>query len=1207
MGRSPRLLLLWLGSTMPAGAQTGAASVNGLVRDATAAVVPGADVQLTEKATGRAFHTKSNAVGRYTLPSLPIGAYRLEVQAPGMKTWQADLVLTVNETATVETVLAVADAATQITVAGEVTNIVTDSNPTIGTTLERSRIDQLPLNGRDYRTLVAASAPGMDFAGSSSPRAWGMRDSALEFVQDGASLTNRDQGQVTYMPPSMETIAEFKMETTNSSAKLNRPATGIITTRSGTNALHGSLFEVLRNNYVAMARARQDIWSTRPKFIRNQFGYNAGGPVVLPKLYDGRNKTFFFVVTEWQRERGGNTVGVKVPTMKFRQGDFSGLTDGQGRAITLYDPWSTDAKWSRVPFVNNVIPAQRQSPLAKYLYGITPTPNVDVNPLASANYFGPGYTRSNKAQFSARIDHRFTDNDQTFFRVQRNGFMNAQPGTDANVYPTLGGETNVRNFMVNSYVGLASWVHTFSPRLFSETLVNYSFDRFDIYTGQYSRDWSKELGLPNPFNALGFPEIRDVGVAYQWLNAERKRDNRTGILNIDENLTYVAGRHSLDFGGRFRKDRVHVLFDQAPGSGLSFASAATALYDPATGANMGAKQQTGFDGANLFLGAAAAYNATFNTQMLYMLDLEYAGYIQDNWKVTDRFTLNLGLRYEHHPPTTLNDNVMPGFDFDKRAVVYGPSLDGLIKLGRTTQDIANLYTQYGVKFLSAQEAGWPEHVFENTGLGLQPRAGFAWRTAGGRRPVVVRGGYGLYTYLVSARSWNARTAGIPPNQANYSLSFVNPAQSPDGQRNYSLRSAPTIIAGLNSANAIDITKPSSVSRGSYAIWAFNREQPLLRIHQANFTLEREVLENTVARAAFIGVFGRDLEQFQSYNRAPLTDYIYFSQAREPRPTGEYANVALRSWDKVTYGNIDMYQKNGFSNLTAVQLELQRRYSKGYGYHVFYVMENAFKAGGQSWGADIIPDPASYLPGTVPTDIDALNRFYNYKRDTTIPKHKLSYNFLADLPVGRGKLLARNAPGWVNKIIGGWQVAGIGSTRSRYWTLSTNYWGGFGDVETYGKQYPIGDCRSGKCYPGYLWANVYIPPSQINSVNAQGQPNGIMGVPSNYKAAAAYVDNVALNNFVNITLKNGTPQRVSLDNGLHPWRNQFLSGSWLHNLDASLYKVVSINERFRVRFNADFFNVLNSPGQPLPDGNGIAMRNVNAQSARQTQLTLRVEW
>ena len=592
--------------------------------------------------------------------------------------------------------------------------------------------------------------------------------------------------------------------------------------------------------------------------------------------------------------------------------------------------------------------------------------------------------------------------------------------------------------------------------------------------------------------------------------------------------------------------------------------------------------------------------------MLYLRELELAGYLQDNWKVSDRLTLNLGVRYEHHPPMSEHDNVLPGFSFDQRAVVWGPSPADLVSLGRTTQPIMGLYTQYGVKFMGAEQAGYPAGIFKNTGLGLMPRLGFAWRTLGGNRPVILRGGYGTYTYPIGARKWDGTMTGMVPNQARFQTSFVDPALSPDGMRNYSLRSVPTVIAGQNSASVIDVTKPSSVSRGGYNVFGFAPEQPLLRVHQLNFTLEREVLANTVARATVIGVFGRNLDQYQSYNRAPLNDYIYYSQAREPRPTGEFANVALRSWDKVSYGNIDIFQRTGYSNLGGLQLELQRRYSRGYAFQLFYVMQNAMLAGGNGT-ADLIPDPTQFLPGSVPTDLAAVNRFYNYRRDDTIPKHRVNYNFLIDLPIGRGKLLARNAPGWAEKIIGGWQVAGIGSMRSRYWALSTNYWGAFGNVDNYGKKYPIEDCRSGTCYPGYLWANVYIPPSQINSVNAQGRPNGIMGVPSDYKAAAAYVDNVALNNFVFIQLKNGAQQRVTLDNGLHPWRNQWMPGPWLRNLDASLFKVVSIRERLRVRLNADFFNVLNSPGQPMPDGNGIALRNVNAQGARQTQLTLRVEW
>jgi hypothetical protein len=267
----------------------------------------------------------------------------------------------------------------------------------------------------------------------------------------------------------------------------------------------------------------------------------------------------------------------------------------------------------------------------------------------------------------------------------------------------------------------------------------------------------------------------------------------------------------------------------------------------------------------------------------------------------------------------------------------------------------------------------------------------------------------------------------------------------------------------------------------------------------------------------------------------------------------------------------------------------------------------------------------FLPGQVPTDLDARNKFLNYQRDISIPHHRLRWNWLVDLPVGKGKPLLGNSGKVLNRIVGGWQVAGLGSVASTYLTLPNTMFSTGTPIEIYGYKYPIQDCTSGACYPGYLWYNGYIPPYRINSVDPKtGKPNGYMGIPDNYKPAlqpllpypADYLNRSGATdplygfygtNTAFVTLKDGTSQRTTWA-GLAPLRQQYLPSVRQWALDASLFKTIPITEQFRLRFNADFFNVLNHPGNPNTLGTtGILATRNSGQPARTLQLTLRLSW
>jgi hypothetical protein len=252
---------------------------------------------------------------------------------------------------------------------------------------------------------------------------------------------------------------------------------------------------------------------------------------------------------------------------------------------------------------------------------------------------------------------------------------------------------------------------------------------------------------------------------------------------------------------------------------------------------------------------------------------------------------------------------------------------------------------------------------------------------------------------------------------------------------------------------------------------------------------------------------------------------------------------------------------------------------------------------------------------------------NYSLEPVTPRHQIQWNFIVELPFGRGKALGSNMSGWLDNIVGGWQVAGLGSWRTNYFLLpQTAYPTSADSIEEYKYQYPIEDCRSGLCRPGFLWWNGYIPENQINRVDANGKPTGVMGVPENYQPAAQYLipwgstalpANAPANTNVSsfwdtntawVPLNNGSVVRTTFNDGLHPWRNQYRNGPNQWFQDASLFKFINIREQLKLRINLDAFNVFNNPNNPTGvGGDGILSTLNSGSAARQLQVTLRLLW
>lgn len=405
-------------------------------------------------------------------------------------------------------------------------------------------------------------------------------------------LANRETGEIMGRPPGLDTVQEFRAETNNSSAKMNRPGSVIVNTRAGTNQFHGAAFETAKNNGFGLARKRQDYYDKPPHLVRNEFGVSGGGPLWIPKVYNGKNRTFFFVAFEAFRSVTSPTISTSMPTMAMREGDFSGLVDGQGRRTTLYDPWTTDAKWSRQPFPNNQIPVSRRSPLASYIYQITPAPSLPaVNPMVADNWFGLGLNNRMEDTITSRFDHRLSDRDQLFVRYShgyRQGTL--QQGAGPITLDKLA-NGNSQNFTDDS--GVLSWTHTFSPTFFSETLVNGSSEDNVLYPIGQGINVADKLGLPNPFQETAFPQLTNVGFSMTYRPGINARNYLIRVYNVDENLTKVLGRHEMQFGGRFRHEMLNSLPDQQQVMDAhAFGSLATALYDSTSGNTLAALPPT---------------------------------------------------------------------------------------------------------------------------------------------------------------------------------------------------------------------------------------------------------------------------------------------------------------------------------------------------------------------------------------------------------------------------------------------------------------------------------------------------------------------------------------------------------------------------------------------------------------------------------------
>jgi hypothetical protein len=709
-------------------AQQDTATITGQVTDASGLPLVRASVSVTHRETNVVVRVTSGQDGIYVATPLRIGTYNLAVEAPGFKkVVQENIPLRVQDRLRIDFRLEIGDVTQTVEVAAEAPLLQSEST-SLGQVIATRPMSELPLNGRNFIQLIALSTGAyipqrnnslyQDFLIGIN----GNRIQNNNFLLDGVNNNTTDNNQAPILP-SPDAIAEFKVQSNLLPAEFGRGLGGTINIniKSGTNEFHGVAFEFLRNdkfdanNFFNSGRAL-------PPFQQNQFGGAAGGPLSVPRLYNGHNRTFFFANYQGTRIRKGLTRIFTVPTVDLRAGIFDGVA-------TVFDPDTTrrDAAGNSVrdPFAGNRIPASRFDPIMTRYLGLYPLPS---RPGIANNFLlNPKYNDDND-QGDIKIDHTLTSRDMLMFRFSRGDRTFIVPLNVPNV--PYNGYFSSNEFLpqvINNRGAALSYSHTFSPRLVNE--FRTGFNRlFATVTPR-----SNGQNLATAFGIRGVPDDRQSNglsvVSISGFSALGDSfDTRRGqnVYQVLDNMTFISGRHSFKAGFDHRRTQFNL------GQGSSPRGAFT--YDGVFSQDPGNRSRTGNGFADFLLGypdsASIGTNVRAGTRVR-----NYSAFLQDDWKVSSQLTMNIGLRYEYTTPVTEPANRMANFDIGSNSVV-------LAKPG------------------SLQSRALAEPDLNNFG----PRFGLAYQLS---PKTVIRTGYGIFYTLEDAGHHNPLFN--PPFSASFSF------------------------------------------------------------------------------------------------------------------------------------------------------------------------------------------------------------------------------------------------------------------------------------------------------------------------------------------------------------------------------------------------------------------------------------------------------
>jgi len=818
----------------PLAAQAVTGTILGTVKDATGAVVPTAKLTLTQPATGQVRTVTADAHGDFVAPSLPTGTWSLTAEMAGFKTVTlGNIHLGVDQKVRIDVSLELGDMTEAIEISAE-TPLVQTSSSDLSVTVEEEQIKSLPLNGRNFVTLtrtipgvnrgVGPGGGNIDGAGSLAWRASasfsanGQRPRDNNYLLDGVD-NNETWLQTVVIFPSVDALAEFKLQTSTYSAEFGRSMGGVVNLqiKSGTNDFHGSAFEFLRNDrFDANNWFNNRAGRPKPEFSQHQFGGTLGGPIV-------KGKTFFFANYQGMRIAQGLTYLSTVPSELMRQGNFSEI----GRPI--YDPLTGQ------PFPGNIIPQNRWDPASRNILDqFIPAPNA----AGSRNSFGqtvnnylinPNLERQDN-QFDVKIDHQLSQKNQFFVRYSLQKTHRLLPATipvvgDAGTtFGSGDGSIKAHSFALND-------THSFSPNWLNEVRIGYSLIKFDMTSIGYGENLSQAVGIPGAninqvSSAFAQIQFEQGGSRNMGGNGNQPLITNLGNLQLYDNVTHIRGRHTFKAGASviFRTREV-LNADNMMGAFFFNQNQTSNCAGVASGCAVNAS--TGHDVASFLLGFPRRKFRAMTDEDTYMERRpEWGVYIQDDFRVTPKLTLNMGLRWDVFVPWVEDDDRQSNFDpsTGRMVVASDDAVINGVHVGRYLQTYAK--DDFG------------------------PRFGFAYDLNGDGR-TTIRGGFGVF--------WNWGVGGTSSSKAtNQPFLQTTDLLASGGASNL------TLSSGLPPPPPID---PSLAPVGATrSVFDINyRDQHSMNW---NLNLQRQLGRDYMVELAYVGTRGRGLTSKTDLNQAP---------------------------------------------------------------------------------------------------------------------------------------------------------------------------------------------------------------------------------------------------------------------------------------------------------------------------------------------------
>jgi outer membrane receptor protein involved in Fe transport len=1060
-----RLIVLVVAIVILAGTAMGqkdTGSIVGTVTDSAGAVVANAKVTVSDSERGINFTTSTNDEGQYVAGPLKIGRYIVTVEQAGFKKAISRPVdLDVQQRVSVDIQLQVGEVTESIQVSGAAPLLETETSE-LGHVVDSRSVANLPLNGRNFAQLAllsagtAGSEPGARDEKSFGFSANGARSLQNNFLLDGVDNNSNlpdllNETNFVIQPP-VEALQEFKVQTNAYSAEFGRGNGAVINAviKSGTNTMHGAAWEFLRNDKLDSRNFFDDRTKPTPPYKQSQFGATFGGPVYIPHVYNGRNRTFFFVDYEGLHIRQSQTQTAFVPSLAERKGDFSELInysqplpvlDCNGRPTysgEIFDTRLTQNQTSSptgqcgIPFGYNssgqpvnIIPASPSfpgggslDPLALRLAALYPKPG----PLANGvNFLSNPVLKQTRNNFDTRVDQKFTDRDDTFFRFSYEYQPSSIPGS-------FGGVADGGGFFSgeeeNSYRSFAtSWTHILKPQLINEFRLGYNRINATRFQLNANTDISGQLGFPGvPFAPglgglpqLTFSDVSTIG-SPTFLPSRELQNSYT----LSDNLNWVKGKHALKYGTEIRREEFTIFQPASPRGNLNFTAALT--DNPAA-------LNTGGSGFASFMAGLTTGGAINNLHNVDYFRWTYAFYAQDDWKLTPRLTFNVGLRYELFLPVTERHDQMGTFDLSNPT---NPTV--IVPEGQNAQLTPFISTL--VRISRTGSRGLVDPDLNN----FAPRIGLAYKL---QAHTVLRAGYGIFYGGQENGPYSNPSMGFNP-PFFVTQSFNQPCTTPSG--NPASGQTDCTVPGLrnlfNGFPANSLSDPSTPTLFSV--------DPHLRtpyMQQWHLSVQHEFPGNNLIDLTYAGSKGNKLFVFYNGNQAtPTADPTSPIASRRPVPLID--------------SGISSFRSGGASSYNSLQAHYEKRFSHGLQLQASY-----------TW-AHSIDNASNANLGPTQNNSDFRDfrhperEFGNSDFDV---RHRFVVSSIYELPVGHGKHFLGDATGILSKIVEGWQFANIVTVSSgnSYTVLDngsfSNSDGGAGGVS----QRPdrVGDPNATPCVPG----------------------------------------------------------------------------------------------------------------------------------------------